>query len=177
MARGKHAVAAATRRYEASIDHIDRLTTELVEAKTRARRFEADARRLPVVERELRRQKGFAERGSSHTLEAERAKWQTERDGWEDRIIDIGLLIHDRLGDTPLFKSAGGDRVEWMRLFGSSGMAALMFGGEGATRTQMRNVMMSGSRQAKLSKALDAIDRNDWKTVEGLFGERTGWAS
>lgn len=55
MARGKHAARAATQRYEAANEHIDRLTGNLVDAKARARDNEAAARRLPQVEAELNR--------------------------------------------------------------------------------------------------------------------------
>lgn len=47
MARGKQAARSATRRAEAAHEHIDRLTSELVEAKFRARQTEAEAGRVP----------------------------------------------------------------------------------------------------------------------------------
>ena len=74
MARGKHAASAANRKYEASIEHLDRVTNELVDAKARARQFEADHRRLPVVEAELTRQRALNEQGTADRvveLEAE----------------------------------------------------------------------------------------------------------
>lgn len=43
--KGKQAALAANRRYETAIEHIDRLTTELVEAKRRARDAEEKAAR------------------------------------------------------------------------------------------------------------------------------------
>lgn len=53
MAKGKEAVAAARRRYEASIEHIDRLTSELTEAKVRAKMSETDAAKVPHLQQQL----------------------------------------------------------------------------------------------------------------------------
>lgn len=53
MAKGKQAAVAAQRRYEAAVEHIDRLTSELAEAKMRARSAEARAQRLEGVEKHL----------------------------------------------------------------------------------------------------------------------------
>lgn len=83
MAKGKHATKSANRRQSAERDHIDRLTDQLVEAKARARRYEADAMRLPSVEAELRKVR--AERDAGASPEAERLtamvqKMQGERD-------------------------------------------------------------------------------------------------
>jgi chromosome segregation ATPase len=107
MARGKYAVAAATRRYEASIDHIDRLTSEVVDAKERARRYESDARRLPGVEKELRRVRELASRTTSDALEAERKRVQelqealrtarAERDLIRRNLTRLSTNIVDRM--------------------------------------------------------------------------------
>ena len=53
MARGKQAVAAARGRYESAVEHIDRLTTELADAKIRARLVEKQAARVPDLERRV----------------------------------------------------------------------------------------------------------------------------
>lgn len=70
--RGKQASSAANRRYEASISHIDRLTSELVEAKVRARQYEKAAVELPGVHQELERLRQQLIDGTSDLVEKER---------------------------------------------------------------------------------------------------------
>lgn len=55
MAKGKEAATSARRQLEAASAHLDRVTTQLVEAKERARRFEAAALRVPGLESEVAR--------------------------------------------------------------------------------------------------------------------------
>lgn len=54
MSRGKHAVKAANRRMTATQEEVSRLSELLAAERTRARKAEADARRLPSVEKALR---------------------------------------------------------------------------------------------------------------------------
>lgn len=70
MAKGKHAASANKRRAEAAHEHIDRLTEQLLDAKARARQFESDHERLPVVEEALR--VALAERDQAASPEVER---------------------------------------------------------------------------------------------------------
>jgi hypothetical protein len=51
--RGKEALAASNRRYRAALDHIDRMTEQLADAKIRARAVEKQAARVGQVERYL----------------------------------------------------------------------------------------------------------------------------
>lgn len=53
MAKGKEALAAANRRYQAAVQHIDRLTSELAEAKIRAKEAEKLAVKVPHLEERL----------------------------------------------------------------------------------------------------------------------------
>lgn len=50
MAKGKQALAAANRRHQAALDHIDRLTDEITALKIRARAAEERARQLDGVQ-------------------------------------------------------------------------------------------------------------------------------
>jgi hypothetical protein len=54
MARGKHAAEAARRRYETSLEVVDRLTEKNAELKIRTRRVEAAAARVPALEARIR---------------------------------------------------------------------------------------------------------------------------
>lgn len=81
MAKGKHAVTAANRRYEAAVEHIDRITNELVEAKARARRHQRDAERVPGLEAEIARLHALCDANTSDQLERTRA-------AAEDRVTD-----------------------------------------------------------------------------------------
>lgn len=53
MARGKHAVKAANRRAESAHEIIDRLTSELAEAKLRARQVETEAAKVPALSKRV----------------------------------------------------------------------------------------------------------------------------
>lgn len=55
MARGKHAAHSARQRHEAAMEHLDRLTEQLADAKLRARQYEDAARRLPGLVAEIER--------------------------------------------------------------------------------------------------------------------------
>lgn len=110
MARGKQAAKSARRRLDASHDHIDRLTDQLVEAKTRARQHEAAAVRLPAVEKELARVRQQVEEvtsGRVAQLEAALSEADAERNAalayvdevrqnWE-RVMDA---VESRLDGT-----------------------------------------------------------------------------
>lgn len=81
MAKGKHAVTAANRRYEAAVEHIDRITNELVEAKARARRHQRDAERVPGLEAEIERLHALCDANTSDQLER-------TRKAAEERVMD-----------------------------------------------------------------------------------------
>ena len=79
MVKGKHALQSAVRRSEAAHEHIDRLTDQLVEAKTRARQYEAAARRVPAMEAEQRRLRLELEQGTSPRVRELERKVDSQR--------------------------------------------------------------------------------------------------
>lgn len=92
MAKGKQAAAAANKRYEAAIEHIDRLTTELVEAKERARRNQADAERLGPALVEVERLRAQVAAGTSDELESVRRSMEQRESEAQDRfdaLVDV----------------------------------------------------------------------------------------
>jgi hypothetical protein len=71
MARGKQAASAAIRRLEMAMEHIDRLTEQLAEAKIRVKSVEKEAARVPGMERELTELRGVVAGEHEHRLKAE----------------------------------------------------------------------------------------------------------
>lgn len=55
MARGKQGKESAVRRAEAAMELVDRLNDRLIEASTRARRYEADAALVPTLQAHISR--------------------------------------------------------------------------------------------------------------------------
>lgn len=83
MAKGKQAALAANRRYEAAVEHIDRLTTELTEAKLRARQHEGATREVAHLRIEVDRLRGQIADDTSDRLadvESRLAEVTSERD-------------------------------------------------------------------------------------------------
>lgn len=74
MARGKQAALAANRRAESAHEIIDRLTSELAEAKLRARLAEAQARRAAELEKEVSHLNSLVAEATSAELEHVRKK-------------------------------------------------------------------------------------------------------
>lgn len=78
MAKGKEALQAERRKYEAALTHAQRLTDELVDYKLRTRACEADARRVPKLVAEIEHLNELVERGSSDELDRLRARKDAE---------------------------------------------------------------------------------------------------
>lgn len=120
MARGKQAAKAANRRTEAAHDHIDRLTDQLVEAKARARRFEADASRLPAVEVELARVRRLADEGTSDALVRAQAAVVEARREVEDfrrAVIELFSPILQRIpSETPVIRNEDVEQFMELRI-------------------------------------------------------------
>lgn len=112
MAKGKHGAAAAQRRAEAAHEHIDRLTDQLVEVKTRARRYESDAMRVPALEAEIRRLREQVQDGSSNELERERQARENDRVLMAAKLNAIARLLHESIRDRWLLVSSEGTAVE-----------------------------------------------------------------
>lgn len=93
MAKGKQAALAAQRRYEAAVEHINRLTDELVDAKRRARDFEDAAVRLPSVLEEVARLRRQNAEGSSDALERTQARASEREAELLGRLRDLGQLM------------------------------------------------------------------------------------
>lgn len=139
MAKGKHAVAAARGRYESAVEHIDRLTTELAEAKLRARTVERQARTAGDLElRVARLERDLADATSDRVrkLEADLATLQA---GLAARGVEIVNLFH-RLNETGAWTPEQWDRA--FLLIGGPGIERLMVlhGVPPKTRTAVRNL-------------------------------------
>lgn len=120
MARGKHAASAARGRYEAAVEHIDRLTTELADAKLRARLVERDAARAGELEREnaeLRRRLEAVTGPEIERLRANLEALKVERESDLDAIADAirpyfqQMVVVTGL-DKKLLEILGGERWE-----------------------------------------------------------------
>lgn len=68
MAKGKQAAAAATRRLESAMQHIDRLTDQLADAKVRVKAVEKEAARVPGMEREMNDLRSIVAGTAEHRL-------------------------------------------------------------------------------------------------------------
>jgi hypothetical protein len=140
--KGKQAALAANRRYESSIEHIDRLTTELVNAKERARQFEKEARSVPVLHgriaeleeqvrtvtsEEVERLSGLARRYADRVGEAESLARSIQRK-WERLTTRI---VH-------LFGSGVTGIEELMTLIDGQQRFVIDNGGTGKQRVEVR---------------------------------------
>lgn len=91
MAKGKQAALSAQRRYESAVEHIDRLTTELVDAKQRARDLRDTAARVPAMEARmvaLQRQVDAMESTGMAKLRADHASDLSAISTELDRAVD-----------------------------------------------------------------------------------------
>jgi hypothetical protein len=179
MARGKQGAQAAQRRAEAAHEVIDRLTDQLVDAKTRARRYEAAAIRLPAVEGELARLKLLLDAETSDRLEAERTERKAEVDGLLRAAVEIALLAR-RVGSgtpkiTPRADTPGGITAEeWERLADLLGVEGLKkaFPEMIHNRHAVRNVRGGG-----LSKHLHRVDQHVKGNGDAWGRGESGWVS
>ena len=102
MAKGKEAAQAANRRYEAAVEHIDRLTDELVQAKARARSVEAVARRTVALEGEVARLQHHIDERTSDLVARLRSDQENAR-AEHARVLDelaaiiVPLVEHDEI--------------------------------------------------------------------------------
>lgn len=69
MAKGKEALQAERRKYEAALTHAQRLTDELVDYKLRTRACEADARRLPSLVAQIGHLQSLVDSNTSDEME------------------------------------------------------------------------------------------------------------
>lgn len=125
MAKGKEALKSANRRYEAAVEHIDRLTDELAEAKARARLFEREATRAKVLDAEMGRLKEQLDAGTNDRLEQLQAHHNERSADYERRIEGLAVLlgsVMDRAGDaasltveewSQFIEFFGHDLTEW----------------------------------------------------------------
>lgn len=119
MAKGKEALSAANRRLEAAYAHIDRLTSELVDAKIRARLAEQRATKLEgvdalVTQADIRRDQTVTQ------LQTEVNHWEQvskEFDGWRrDALVELlGKVFLDLKRDGAGLPHTIVDRMEFVR--------------------------------------------------------------
>lgn len=93
--RGKEGLAAHRARLNAAHEHIDRLTDELVEAKLRARRYEAAALRVPGLDAEVARLRVQTDEGTSDKLERQREAHERRELVLEDRLARLSEVLND----------------------------------------------------------------------------------
>lgn len=93
MAKGKQAIKSANRRYEASLQHIDRLTSELVDAKARARQFEREATRATVLDGELARLRIQLDENTNDRLDEQRDLHEAQIADVTERLDGLAFLL------------------------------------------------------------------------------------
>ena len=178
MAKGKQAALSVQRRYEAAVEHIDRLTTELVDAKQRARDLRDTAARVPAMEArmvELQRQVDAMESTGMAKLRADHATDLSAISTELDRAIDelaalvavnfetAGFQIPQTLADAI---SAGGARWAPVR-------AALH---PGRINREARRVLASDRRLREVDHAqvVQENGRTDVENHRRTVGAATG---
>lgn len=114
MAKGKHAASAHKRRAEAAHEHIDRLTDELVMAKERARRYEADHELVPVLQEALRVAKADLEACTSPELARLRELNERLRAERDQAIADKKDIREKWERATNKLKAAGDPRADFL---------------------------------------------------------------
>lgn len=95
MAKGKKAAGAAIRRAEAAHEHIDRLTEQLMDAKSRARQYEAAAIELPAVRAELGRLRSQLAEATSDAVERERERRREDAVRHQGELAQLVVLLMD----------------------------------------------------------------------------------
>lgn len=116
MARGKEAVLAERRRVEARDELIDRLTSELTEAKLRARKVEAEAAKVPalVAEGAKLRQQIESDELLTASLEANRAWKRIATEDLERRRAAF-MELRKFFSDLRAPLGTGPDRTEFLK--------------------------------------------------------------
>lgn len=115
MARGKQAALAASRRHEAAMEHIDRLTNEITSLKLRTRDAEQRAAtaeiRVQRAENEVEAYREDVDRCVEY-VDAHLAYYKASRKEWEgEPKKEFMKLLVDSL---PLTEAATSDRVEFL---------------------------------------------------------------
>lgn len=96
MAKGKQAALAARRRAESAHEVIDRLTSDLAEAKLRARLVEAEARHVPTLTRHVEDLSARLEAACSVEVERLRDALARQQDRWGE-LVALIERIFDRV--------------------------------------------------------------------------------
>lgn len=136
MAKGKHAAAAARGRYESAVEHIDRLTTELAEAKLRARMVEREAAQVPALKSQIEALRADVASGSSNRvrlLERELAEARDDQRGIAIADWFVEFIRRDE-------KITGESTDALRRLIGGLGAERFFRHYTGLTRTGARNI-------------------------------------
>lgn len=105
MAKGKEAAAAARRRYEAAIEHLDRVTSEVVELKLRTKACETDAARVPGLLKQIEHMQALIDTGSSDELERLRVvtdKRIAEAEATNDELRAFFARVMKRVAGTDI---------------------------------------------------------------------------
>jgi hypothetical protein len=76
VTKGKHAASANKRRYEMAMEHIDRLTDDLANAKVRVKKVEAAANSVPALQERIEYLTNQIALGTSDELEHQRKLYE-----------------------------------------------------------------------------------------------------
>lgn len=157
MAKGKHAAQSAIRRAEAAHEHIDRLTDQLVDAKTRARKYEAAALRVPAMEGELLRLRTHLENMTSDQLEREREAHAQEITQFRERIAMVAMMVGGMLEEADSqganLRMSGGAWEMFSAALGPDGVNEFLMM-RSMTREQSRGFASGARRNGKGAGAL-----------------------
>jgi hypothetical protein len=159
VARGKEAAQAARRKYEAAIDHIDRLSETTAEAKLKARIYEADSHRLPGVEAELKRLRELQALTTSDKLEKIKADYEKRLADGEDRFVRMSVLLRELILQSNDKEELSLKPSEWGELRDLVGPLAEWFDGHelwGGTR-EARRMTSQGKNRVKKNLAGNTV--------------------
>ena len=101
MARGKQATKAANRRAESAHEVIDRLTSELADAKIRARDAEVRAARLEGADKLVRESVAKNDEllvAALDSLKGNRRWFKTDRDTRRQAMVELFTVVADDIG-------------------------------------------------------------------------------
>lgn len=175
MARGKKAAAAAIRRAEAAHEHIDRLTTELVEAKLRARRAEERAARLENISTLLQTASPKNDKMLAEALSALKSWKAISKADHARRMAAVAEMLDKLIADLGLPSGGIEDRREFLAKRYPAIMKALTAGRDGAPYARQAPVAWAGSALTPMQEKLQATPE-DLRRFQRLSGMRA-WSA
>lgn len=95
--KGKEGLQAMRRQYEAAMEHLDRVTSEMADLKVRTKLTEVAAGRVPALEADNERLRRENKEITNHALEHERKAWAKEKADLEDALDRVAEILREAL--------------------------------------------------------------------------------